>query len=66
MVADAIPKRERGNAWLGKTCQSAQADTGTQLQKRFLSPWTLSTRATDGQYLPRRSAGMGNTAVSRD
>ena len=44
---------------------SAQAETGTQLQNRLRSPWTLSTRPTDGQYLPRLSEATGNTAISR-
>jgi len=45
---------------------SAQADTGTQLQNRLRSPWTLSTRPTGGQYFRSRSAATGNAASSRE
>jgi len=41
------------------------ADTGTQLQKRLRSPWTLSTRPTGGQYLRRSIPATGNAASSR-
>jgi len=40
--------------------------TGTQEQKRFLSPHTLSMRPTLGQNLCSRSHGAGNAAVSRE
>jgi hypothetical protein len=48
------------------TRYSAQADTGTQLQNRLRSPWTLSTRPTGGQYFCRTSACTGNAACSRE
>src|SRR5690606_11914645 len=38
---------------------------GTQLQNTFLSPWTLSSRATGGQYLCWFSEGSGKAATSR-
>jgi hypothetical protein len=44
---------------------SCQADTGTQLQNRLRSPWTLSTRPTGGQYFRRSIPGTGNAASSR-
>ncbi|MFM1904258.1 MAG: hypothetical protein RLZZ440_2158, partial [Planctomycetota bacterium] len=47
------------------TYSSAQAVTGTQLQKRLRSPWTLSTRPTGGQYFRRRRSGTGKAAASR-
>src|SRR4051794_14524645 len=43
----------------------ANASIGTQAQNTFLSPYTLSTRATGGQYFCRRSVLSGNTASSR-
>ena len=69
-----IPPKGRGRATLDsapvtatrRTRYSAQADTGTQLQKRLRSPWTLSTRPTDGQYFTRLSEATGNTAISRE
>jgi hypothetical protein len=45
---------------------SVQAETGTQLQNRLRSPWTLSTRPTGGQYFARRSVATGKAAVSRE
>src|SRR3546814_8696635 len=38
---------------------------GTQEQNTFLSPHTLSTRATGGQYFCCLSEGSGNAASSR-
>jgi len=47
-------------------CGSAQAVTGTQLQKRFRSPWTASIRDTVGQYFHERVQGAGYAAFSRE
>ena len=47
------------------SASSLNASTGMQLQNTFLSPCTLSTRATGGQYLCCFSTGSGNTASSR-
>ena len=46
-------------------CQSLYASTGMQAHITFLSPCTLSTRATGGQYLTCLSTGSGNAASSR-
>src|SRR6478736_2196808 len=43
----------------------AKALIGTQLQNTFLSPYTLSTRATGGQYFCSLSTGSGKAASSR-
>jgi len=43
----------------------AKASTGMQLQNTFLSPCTLSTRATGGQYFCSFRLGSGNAASSR-
>lgn len=44
---------------------SAISLSGMQLQNTFLSPYTLSTRATGGQYFCCFSVASGNTASSR-
>lgn len=50
---------------LNASGSSSAEPTGMQLQNTFLSPCTLSTRATGGQYFCRRRLGSGNTASSR-
>lgn len=53
------------HAETGETGQPAdpfayfQLSTGTQLQKRLRSPWTLSTRPTGTQYFRRRREATG-------
>lgn len=42
------------------------ASTGTQLQNRFRSPYTLSTRPTPGQYLTFFRLAVGKAAISRE
>ena len=49
----------------GGADQSLYASTGMQAHITFLSPCTLSTRATGGQYLTCLSTGSGNAASSR-
>lgn len=44
---------------------SLYASTGMQAQNTFLSPWTLSTRATGGQYFCCFSVASGKAASSR-
>ena len=44
---------------------SLYASTGMQAQNTFLSPCTLSTRPTGGQYFCWRRLGSGNAASSR-
>lgn len=56
------PPRRR---MLRRQSYEANSLTGTQLQNRFLSPYTLSTRPTGDQYLACRSAATGKAAVSR-
>src|SRR3990172_13082675 len=45
---------------------SAYDSTGGQAQTRFLSPYTLFTRATLGQNLLSRTQGNGKAAFSRE
>src|SRR5690606_17446141 len=60
-------------AWPGQTAigslkasgSSLKSPIGMQEQNTFLSPWTLSTRATGGQYFCCFSVASGNTASSR-
>src|SRR5690606_31488212 len=44
---------------------SLYASTGIQAHIMFLSPYTLSTRATGGQYFCSFSEGSGKAASSR-
>ena len=50
---------------LNASGSSSGEPTGMQLQNTFLSPCTLSTRATGGQYFCRRRLASGNAASSR-
>lgn len=46
--------------------QSAYSLTGTQLQNRFRSPYTLSTRPIGVQYLLCFKDASGKTPTSRE
>jgi hypothetical protein len=50
---------------LNASISPAKASIGMQLQNTFLSPCTLSTRATGGQYFCSFSVASGNAASSR-
>jgi hypothetical protein len=43
----------------------AYSSNGAQVQIRFRSPYTLSTRLTGGQYFAVATNGSGNAACSR-
>src|SRR5690606_30906159 len=57
--------RQTTSGSLKASGSSSAEPTGMQLQKTFLSPCTLSTRATGGQYFCWRRLGSGNAASSR-
>src|SRR5690606_672594 len=50
---------------LNASGSSSAEPIGMQLQNTFLSPCTLSTRATGGQYFCWRNVASGNAASSR-